>query len=196
MVRSVANSACTSSFWLVTETYSPVPMEKAPATSAATPVRITVCAETPPPPRPAISEVLVTSPSTAPNTVGRSQPPDTSRCRCDHPAASAACRIACPWSCLSSLTRGIIPQRVYGGQRASGAWRGLGAQRASGLSALRGSAGGALLLHGGGQQQQHHAGRLDDQDGPGQPGDRDLGQVDPAAGGPFACGCLAGSVFA
>ena len=92
--RSVATSACTSSFWLVTDTYSPVPMENAPATSAATPVRITVCAETPPPPSPAISEVLVTSPSTAPNTVGRSQPPDTSRCRCDQPAASAACRTA------------------------------------------------------------------------------------------------------
>src|SRR6185312_3751555 len=62
---SVDTSACTSSFWLVTETYSPVPMENAPATSAATPVRITVCAETPPPPSPAISEALVTSPSTA-----------------------------------------------------------------------------------------------------------------------------------
>ena len=94
MIRSVATSACTSSFWLVTDTYSPVPMENAPATSAATPVRITVCAETPPPPSPAISEVFVTSPSTAPNTVGRSQPPDTSRCRCDHPAASAAWRTA------------------------------------------------------------------------------------------------------
>ena len=94
MVRSVDTSACTSSFWLVTDTYSPVPMENAPATSAATPVRITVCIETPPPPSPAISEAFVTSPSTAPNTVGRSQPPATSRCRCDHPAASAACRTA------------------------------------------------------------------------------------------------------
>jgi hypothetical protein len=90
MVRSVATSARTSSFWLVTDTYSPVPIEHAPATSAATPVRMTTCADTPPPPSPAISELLVTSPSTAPNTVGRSQPPDTSRCRCDHPAASAA----------------------------------------------------------------------------------------------------------
>ena len=89
-MRSVATSACTSSFWLVTDTYSPVPIENAPATSAATPVSTTVCAGTPPPPSPAISEALVTSPSTAPNTVGRSQPPDTSRCRCDHPAASAA----------------------------------------------------------------------------------------------------------
>ena len=83
-------SACTSSFWLVTETYSPVPIENAPATSAATPDSTTVCADAPPPPSPAISDALVTSPSTAPNTVGLSQPPDTSRCRCDQPAASAA----------------------------------------------------------------------------------------------------------
>jgi hypothetical protein len=65
---------------LVTEMYSPVPIENAPATSAATPVSITVCAGTPPPPRPEISEAFVTSPSTAPNTAGRSQPPETSRC--------------------------------------------------------------------------------------------------------------------
>jgi hypothetical protein len=78
-LRSSATSACTSSFWLVTEMYSPVPIENAPATSAATPLSTTVCAGTPPPPSPAISEALVTSPSTAPKTVGRSQPPDTSR---------------------------------------------------------------------------------------------------------------------
>src|SRR5258705_11000293 len=33
-----------------------------------------------PAPTPAISETLVTSPSMAPNTAGRSQPPDTSLC--------------------------------------------------------------------------------------------------------------------
>jgi hypothetical protein len=109
MMRSVATSACTSSFWLVTEMYSPVPMENAPATRAAVPVRITVCEDTPPPPSPAISEALVTSPSTAPNTVGRSHPPDTSRCRCDQPAARAAWRMACVGSGLSSLIRAIIP---------------------------------------------------------------------------------------
>jgi hypothetical protein len=70
--------------------YSPVAIEHAPATSAATPASTMACPETPAPPSPAISEALVTSPSTAPNTVGRSQPPDTSRCRCDHPAAAAA----------------------------------------------------------------------------------------------------------
>src|SRR5271165_7399914 len=110
ILRSVATSACTSSFWLVTDTYSPVPIENDPATSAATPVRTTVCAATPPPPSPAISEALVTSPSTAPNTVGRSQPPDTSRWRCDHPAASAAWRTAILCSSISSPTRRIIPQ--------------------------------------------------------------------------------------
>src|SRR5580700_8838165 len=83
--------------------YSPVPIENAPATSDATPVSTTVCAAAPLPPTPAISEALVTSPSTAPNTVGRSQPPDTSRCRCDHPAASAAVPTAWCGSLLSSL---------------------------------------------------------------------------------------------
>src|SRR5580704_5440288 len=88
--------------------YSPVPIENAPATSDATPVSTTVCAAAPLPPTPAISEALVTSPSTAPNTVGRSQPPDTSRCRCDHPAASAASRTARPCSPVSPLTCAII----------------------------------------------------------------------------------------
>src|SRR5437773_10904413 len=105
MVRSRATSACTSSFWLVTETYSPVPIENAPATRAATPVSTTVCGLTVAPPSPAISEALVTSPSTAPNTVGRSHPPDTSRCPCDHPAMSAAVPVASDgFGVFSSLT--------------------------------------------------------------------------------------------
>jgi hypothetical protein len=94
MVRSSETSECTSSFWFVTEMYSPVPMENAPATRAATPVRMIAWADTPPPPTPAISEALVTRPSTAPNTVGRSEPPETSRCRCDQPAAAAAAPVA------------------------------------------------------------------------------------------------------
>ncbi len=53
-----------------------------------------VCVDTPTPPTPAISAALVTRPSTAPNTVGRNQPPDTSRCRCDQPAACAASMVA------------------------------------------------------------------------------------------------------
>ena len=52
-------SAPTSSFWFVTEMNSPVPIEKAPATSDATPVRTTVCADTPPPPSPEISDAFV-----------------------------------------------------------------------------------------------------------------------------------------
>src|SRR2546421_258724 len=113
MVRSVATSACTSSFWLVTETYSPVPIENAPATRAATPVSTTVCGLAVAPPSPAISEALVTSPSTAPNTVGRSHPPDTSRCPCDHPAMSAAVPVRRPaatagWDC-SARQRGAQP---------------------------------------------------------------------------------------
>ena len=45
------------SFWLVTDTYSPVPIEKDPATRAATPVSLRAPGDTPPPPSPAISGV-------------------------------------------------------------------------------------------------------------------------------------------
>src|ERR1700722_525982 len=92
--------------------YSPVPIENPPATRASTPVRITACGATPPPPRPAISEAFVTRPSTAPNTVGRSQPPDTSRWPCDQPAASAAVPTASDGSgFFSSATCQTIPGR-------------------------------------------------------------------------------------
>ena len=50
--RSTATSACTGSFWLVTEMYSPAPMDKAPATRAASPVSTIACAGTPLPPAP------------------------------------------------------------------------------------------------------------------------------------------------
>src|ERR1039457_1036423 len=112
MMRSVATSAATSSFWFVTDTYSPVPIENAPATSAATPVKMMACGGASPPPSPAISDALVTSPSTAPNTVGRSHPPDTSRCRCDHPAASAAAPTAWVGSSASSPATSWIILRV------------------------------------------------------------------------------------
>ena len=73
-----------SSFWEETETYSPVAIENAPAASPARPVSTMKCGDPPeaptPAPTPAISETLVTSPSMAPNTAGRSQPPDTSLC--------------------------------------------------------------------------------------------------------------------
>ena len=72
-----------SSFWEETETYSPVAIENAPAARPARPVS-TMSAGTrrgaDPAPTPAISETLVTRPSIAPNTAGRSQPPDTSWC--------------------------------------------------------------------------------------------------------------------
>jgi hypothetical protein len=105
----------------VTEMYSPVPIENAPATSAATPVSTTAWDETPPPPTPAISEALVTSPSTAPNTVGRSHPPETSRWRCDQPARNAAAPVACDGSRTSSSATAelspspITPQLTVGG---------------------------------------------------------------------------------
>src|SRR5580700_2500319 len=78
-----------SSFCEETDTYSPAAIEPAPAARPARPVSTIVCAVAPPAPTPAISDTLVTSPSMAPNTAGRSQPPDTSRwwcppsCGCD-----------------------------------------------------------------------------------------------------------------
>src|ERR1700759_3043054 len=74
--------------------YSPKPIENAPATSEATPVRITAWVDTPPPPTPAISDALVTSPSTAPNTVGRSGPPASSRSGGAQPVAAATAPVA------------------------------------------------------------------------------------------------------
>src|SRR6185437_3256743 len=91
--------------------YSPVPIENAPATSDAAPVRTTVWADTPPPPSPEISDALVTSPSTIPNTVGRSHPPETSRCECDQPDRSAAIPVAREGSpACSSATGPILPR--------------------------------------------------------------------------------------
>jgi hypothetical protein len=58
--------------------YSPRAIEIAPATSPAVPVSTTVRGATPPPPTPAISAMLLTRPSIAPNTAARSQPPATS----------------------------------------------------------------------------------------------------------------------
>src|SRR5258708_12916350 len=93
--------------------YSPVPIENAPATSAAAPVSTIVCADTPPPPSPAISEAFVTRPSTAPNTVGRSQPPETSGGPGDQPATGAAVPVASDGSRLSSsATCPIHPHHV------------------------------------------------------------------------------------
>jgi len=76
--RSTRTSASICSLDVLTDVYSPSAIENAPATRPATPLRTTVCASTPAPPTPAISEVLVTRPSIAPNTAARNQPPETS----------------------------------------------------------------------------------------------------------------------
>jgi len=59
------------------EVYSPSAIDTAPATSPATPPSTTVSLEAAAP-RPATRAVLVTSPSMAPKTAARSQPPETS----------------------------------------------------------------------------------------------------------------------
>nr|BFF00911.1 hypothetical protein GCM10020241_25860 [Streptoalloteichus tenebrarius] len=57
-------------------------MEKAPATSPATPDSTITSVPAPPPPTPATNAMLVTSPSIAPKTAGRSHPPETSEWVC------------------------------------------------------------------------------------------------------------------
>src|SRR3954447_7250627 len=76
----MTSSAVVDSFWLCTEMYSPVAIENAPATSPARPASDTVVGSARPPAKPTISAKFETRPSIIPNTVGRNQPPLTSRC--------------------------------------------------------------------------------------------------------------------
>lgn len=71
--RSTTTSDSICSLAVVTEVYSPSAIEKAPASSPATPARTTVSALAPAP-TPAINAVLDTSPSMAPNVAARSHP--------------------------------------------------------------------------------------------------------------------------
>src|ERR1700735_3121068 len=88
---SLSTSDWTSSFCEEPETTPPPAMENAPAARPARPVRTIACCDPPPPPTPAISDTLVTSPSIAPNTAGRSQPPETSRCSGPWCGAASIC---------------------------------------------------------------------------------------------------------
>ena len=79
--RSLSISRCAASDWDATEVYSPAAIENAPAASPASPARTTAEESVwsrVPPATPAISARFETSPSIAPNTAGRSQPPVTS----------------------------------------------------------------------------------------------------------------------
>ena len=77
---STRTSASICSLAVRTEVYSPRAIENAPATRPAIPLSTTAgaCAAAP---TPAISAVLLTRPSIAPNVAARSQPPLTSPCR-------------------------------------------------------------------------------------------------------------------
>src|SRR5437773_504238 len=114
---SLLTSACTSSFCDDTDTYSPVAIENAPAASPARPVSTRSWREPPPPPTPAISETLVTRPSIAPNTAGRSQPPATSRCWC--PRSS-------PWDCAAAVMVSNLRAGPDGPGRGGASAQGLG----------------------------------------------------------------------
>ena len=79
-LRSRRTSESICSLAVVTEAYSPIAIEKAPASNPATPLITTVCALAAAA-TPAISAVLLTNPSIAPNVAARSQPPVTSAWR-------------------------------------------------------------------------------------------------------------------
>ena len=79
-MRSTRTSESICSLAVVTDVYSPSAIEKAPASRPATPLMTTVCALAAAA-TPAISAVLLTRPSIAPNVAARNQPPDTSECR-------------------------------------------------------------------------------------------------------------------
>ena len=70
----------TSSLYDDTATCWPVAADNAPAASPATPANTMTCELMPPPPTPAISEVLVTRPAMAPSKGRRRQPPVMSCC--------------------------------------------------------------------------------------------------------------------
>ncbi len=78
--RSTRTSESICSLAVFTEVYSPNAIEKAPASNPATPLITTVCASALAA-TPAISAVLLTSPSIAPKVEARSHPPVTSACR-------------------------------------------------------------------------------------------------------------------
>ena len=69
--RSMSSSRSKSSRWAVIETYSPAPIENAPATRPARPARRTTEAAGCAPAKPKMSDTLVTSPSDMPNTAAR-----------------------------------------------------------------------------------------------------------------------------
>ena len=72
--RSLAMSECIESRWLLTDTYSPSPIDNAPATSAAIPAVSTTVLDESAAATPRISAAVDTMPSLAPITEARSQP--------------------------------------------------------------------------------------------------------------------------
>src|SRR6516165_2811395 len=140
---SLRTSASTSSFCEDTETNSPVAIENTPAARPASPVSTMNWCDPPPPPTPAISDTLVTRPSIAPNTAGRSQPPETSRCwcPCSSPRASLATLtvsfsgIAVPTRCGPPLFRARWPSSGVACQCRGGEALDVLAERAVGVDA-------------------------------------------------------------
>src|SRR5215469_17028480 len=132
----------------------------------------------PPPPTPAISDTLVTRPSIAPNTAGRSQPPETSRCwcPCSSPWASCATRtvsfsgIPVPTRCGPPLFLALRPSSGVACQCRGGKAFDVLAEGAVGVDAAD-DAGKRV-------QQRAAAGR-----------DRVRGQGDGAVGGQQLAGC-------
>ena len=73
-LRSTYTSESICSLAVVTDVYSPIAIENAPASRPAMPLTVTACT-LPAAATPAIRAVLLTSPSIAPKVAARNQPP-------------------------------------------------------------------------------------------------------------------------
>ncbi len=97
------SSRSKSSRWERTETYSPAPMEKAPASIPATPAMRMFFVSWLAPATPMMREKLETRPSLTPKTAARNDPPVSRRChaspfRIDGPPPSMLAKTF-EWTC-------------------------------------------------------------------------------------------------
>ena len=96
-----------------TETYSPAPIDSAPASSPASPVSRTVVVDAPPPVTPSTRARLLTRPSLAPNTAARNVPETRARPRAARPRTTSS------WIRSSAAMAGVASASVWYGDRVS-----------------------------------------------------------------------------
>ena len=99
-----------------TEINSPAPMDSAPASSPATPLRSTTWLPTPEAAMPMTRDRLLTSPSLAPKTAARNVPASRLRPRVASPRTTSS------WICSSATMAGVANDSVAYGERLSARW--------------------------------------------------------------------------